>query len=281
MFKEQARIRTRRNLMNMHVEDSVAVAAPPARSAANAIEIQRVTKWFDTSSSEGLTVLKDVSLEVPTGSTIAIVGASGCGKSTLLNIASGLIKPDRGSVFINGIPAGQFNDWRSVGYMFQEDRLLPWRTTLDNVAFGLEAVGTPRAQRHKLAHETLQLVGLQEFSRAFPHQLSGGMRSRAALARSLVTGPQILLMDEPFSKLDPSIRAQMHDEILRIQQIRQMTILFVTHDVEEAVTLADRVIVLLPRPGRVREVVDITLERPRLITSHAFSEQVRQIRELI
>jgi NitT/TauT family transport system ATP-binding protein len=267
--------------MNSDSAHAVAEADLQPAFPASAIEIRHLTKWFDEENGDSLTVLKDINIDVPAGRIIAIVGSSGCGKSTLLNIVSGLIKPDRGAVFLNGIPAKQFDDWRSITYMFQEDRLLPWRTTIDNVAFGLEATGTPRATCRKAAADVLKLVGLDGFAHAYPHQLSGGMRSRVALARSLVTDPQILLMDEPFSKLDPTIRSQMHDEVLRIKEIRNMTIVFVTHDVEEAVALADRVIVLLPRPGRVREAVDITLERPRRITSPAFSEQVRQLRVLI
>lgn len=267
--------------MNIESAPAFVMTDPEPVALASAIEIRHLTKWFDSKGGDNLTVLKDINIDVPAGATVAIVGSSGCGKSTLLNIVSGLIAPDRGSVFLNGIPSRQFDDWRSIAYMFQEDRLLPWRTTIDNVAFGLEATDTPRAVRLRLAAEVLKLVGLDSFANAYPHQLSGGMRSRVALARSLITDPQILLMDEPFSKLDPTMRTQMHDEVLRIKQIRKMTIVFVTHDIEEAVALADRVIVLLPRPGRVRETVDITLAHPRHNTSPAFSEQVRQLRVLV
>jgi NitT/TauT family transport system ATP-binding protein len=246
-----------------------------------AVRLKSISKWFDARGKEPLTVLQGVSIDVPEQSVVALVGASGCGKSTLLNIISGLLTPDRGCVFIHGTPAADFKDWRSVGYMFQEDRLLPWRTALDNTAFGLEAVKMGKRERHDRASEALALVGLGQFANAFPHELSGGMRSRVALARSLVTRPSLLLMDEPFSKLDPMIRSQMHEELLRIKSLMNMTIVFVTHDVEEAVVLADQVVLLMPRPGRVREVMDIPLARPRDPNSMEVSEQVRRLRPLI
>jgi len=165
--------------------------------------------------------------------------------------------------------------------MFQEDRLLPWRTALRNVEFALEAGGMLRSERESRAREALKLVGLEAFADAFPYQLSGGMRSRVALARSLVLEPCILLMDEPFSRLDALTRAQMHQELLRIQQLKKMTIVFVTHDVEEAVVLADRVVVLAPRPGRVRELVAINLPRPRDTTENATAQQAHHLKSLI
>ncbi len=261
------------------------VATPPTpapvSAAFAAIKISRVSKSFGAQRANDLIVLKDISFEVAAGSIIAILGASGCGKSTLLNIMSGLVAADRGDMQFYGVPAAQFTDWSTVAYMFQEDRLLPWRTALDNVGFGLEATNMPRRARRRLAAEKLALVGLEGFAEAFPHQLSGGMRSRVALARSLVGNPAILLMDEPFSKLDPTIRSQMHGEILRIHQLKLLTVVFVTHDVEEAVVLADRVVVLSPRPGRIQRIVDIALPRPRSFTSPAFGDQVRDLRVLI
>jgi NitT/TauT family transport system ATP-binding protein len=148
--------------------------------------------------------------------------------------------------------------------MFQDDRLLPWRVAAANVALALEAGAMPAAERRSRAREGLGLVGLADFADTYPHQLSGGMRSRVALARSLVGEPQILLMDEPFSRLDAQTRTSMHNEVLRIHALRRMSILFVTHDVEEAVILADRIVMLAPRPGRVRRVVEVDLPHPRL-----------------
>ncbi len=257
------------------------VAAPSRSTTATAISVSGVSKWFDTADHQRLEALQNIALEVPAQSILAILGASGCGKSTLLNIISGILTPDRGKVCINGVPSKEFTDWRSVSYLFQEDRLLPWRTAQRNVEFALEAGAMPRAERRSRAHAALQLVGLSGFEDAFPFQLSGGMRSRVALARSLVLEPCILLMDEPFSRLDAQTRSHMHDELMRIQEMRRMTIVFVTHDVEEAMVLADRVMVMAPRPGRVREFVDIALPRPRDPTTPEAVRYIQRLRSLI
>ncbi len=240
---------------------------------APALSLQGISKYFGE-----LEVLRDISVQVAQGEILALLGTSGCGKSTLLNILSGLLKADQGSLQLEGMAAEDFDGWRRVAYMFQEDRLLPWRTVRSNVAFGLEGSGLNKAERLARADAALKLVELEAFAKAWPHQLSGGMRSRVALARSLVVEPGVLLMDEPFSKLDPQTRSQMHDELLRLQALKGMTIVFVTHDVEEAVVLADRVVVLEPRPGRVRDIVAIDLQRPRTPTAADVSEQVRQLR---
>ncbi len=266
------------------IEDTVAIVRPHADDECNvagAITLNAISKWFDTPDGEPLTVLQNIDLAVPAHSIFALLGASGCGKSTLLNIISGILTPDRGNVCFGGVPARDFTDWRSISYMFQEDRLLPWRTALTNVEFSLEAGGIPRTERQARAREALALVELTQFEDAFPHQLSGGMRSRVALARSLVTDPAILLMDEPFSRLDAQTRAQMHAELLQIQALKHMTIIFVTHDVEEAVVLADQVVVLAPRPGRVREQVRIDCPRPRDPTSAQAIEYIKRLRALI
>ena len=243
-----------------------------------AVEVAGVGKWFPQRDGAPLHVLHDIDLAVPARAIVALVGASGCGKSTLLNIIAGLIEPDAGAVRLSGIPARAFRDWRSLTYMFQEDRLLPWRSAAGNVAFGLEAGGMAAAERRRRVDETLDLVGLSGFRNAYPHELSGGMRSRVALARSLVTEPTILLLDEPFSRLDPATRAQMHAELLRVAGLRAMTLIFVTHDVEEAVVLADRVVVLQPNPGRVRSMQEIALPRPRDPLAETVAEQVRRLR---
>ncbi|MCL8384942.1 MULTISPECIES: ABC transporter ATP-binding protein [Xanthobacter] len=242
------------------------------------VQLESVGKSFMRRDGEQLEVLRNIDLDVPERSIVALVGASGCGKSTLLNIVAGLIPPDQGTVFLNGQKSSAFKDWRTMTYMFQEDRLFPWRTTAQNVALGLEAAGMPRKERRDRVMQVLELVGLEKFADSFPHELSGGMRSRAALGRSLVTEPSILLMDEPFSKLDPSIRTQMHDEVLRIAGLRQMSVLFVTHDVEEAVVLANKIVVLMPRPGRVKETREIALPYPRNPLSPEVAEEVRLLR---
>ncbi|MFS8037521.1 ABC transporter ATP-binding protein [Xanthobacter sp. AM11] len=242
------------------------------------VRLEGVGKSFMRRDGAQLEVLRNINLDVPPRSIVAIVGASGCGKSTLLNIVAGLVPPDQGCVFLNDVRSRDFKDWRSMAYMFQEDRLFPWRTTAQNVALGLEAAGVPRGERRERVMQVLALVGLEKFADAFPHELSGGMRSRAALGRSLVIEPTILLMDEPFSKLDPSIRAQMHDEVLRIAGLKAMTVIFVTHDVEEAVVLADQIVVLHPRPGRVRETRPVGLAYPRNPLSPEVAEEVRLLR---
>jgi NitT/TauT family transport system ATP-binding protein/sulfonate transport system ATP-binding protein len=256
-------------------------AATTVAAETGAIAVRGVSKWFRSADGGEMQALDGIDLTIPAHSIVAILGTSGCGKSTLLNIISGLVTPERGEVHINGVAARDFTEWRSVSYMFQEDRLLPWRSAQRNVEFALEAGRMPRANRAQRARDALQLVGLDAFVDAFPYQLSGGMRSRVALARSLVQEPCILLMDEPFSRLDALTRAQMHEELLRIQKLKHMTIVFVTHDVEEAVVLADTVVVMAPRPGRVRDRVAIALARPRDATEPATARQVHDLKSLI
>jgi ABC-type nitrate/sulfonate/bicarbonate transport system ATPase subunit len=241
----------------------------------SAVVVDHVSKRFGK-----LAVLEDINFDAPAGSVLAIVGASGCGKSTLLNIIAGLAQADEGRVSIDGA-SDPSRDTRVISYMFQEDRLLPWRNILSNAAFGLEAHSLSAAERNERARAALKMTGLEGFENAYPYQLSGGMRSRVALARSLIVKPYILLMDEPFSKLDPQMRSQMHDELLKIREQLRMTVVFVTHDVEEAVVLADKVVVLLPRPGRVRDAMMIDLPRPRDPLAADVAETVRRLRGLI
>jgi ABC-type nitrate/sulfonate/bicarbonate transport system ATPase subunit len=239
------------------------------RGVGPAISFRDVSKHFPAADGSRLEVLRDVSFDVRIGDVVAILGPSGSGKSTLLNMAAGLIFPDAGQVVVMGQSTDAAVDWSHVGYMFQDDRLLPWRVAVRNVALALEAGSMPAAERLRRARAVLDLVGLGGFEHSYPHQLSGGMRSRVALARSLVGEPQILLMDEPFSRLDAQTRSSMHRELLRIHAMRAMTILFVTHDVEEAVVLADHVVMMSARPGRVRRTIDITLPQPRIGTPGA------------
>jgi ABC-type nitrate/sulfonate/bicarbonate transport system ATPase subunit len=245
-----------------------------------AIWLSHISKSF-TNGNQRIEVLKDVNLTVPPQSIVGLIGASGSGKSTLLNIISGIVKPDRGQVCICGAASEEFNDWSSISYMFQDDRLLPWRTAIRNVEFALEAGSTAKRERVERALEALQLVELESFEEAFPYQLSGGMRSRVALARILVTEPRILLMDEPFSRLDAQTRSLMHEELLRVHGLKRMTVVFVTHDVAEAVLLADQVAVLSARPGTIRQVVDIAPPRPRDITQPEVTSYMQRLRALI
>jgi NitT/TauT family transport system ATP-binding protein len=245
-----------------------------------AIRLSAISKSFNN-GNHTIEVLKNVNLTVLPQSIVGLIGASGSGKSTLLNIISGIVKPDRGQVCICGAASEEFNDWCSVSYMFQDDRLLPWRTAIRNVEFALEAGSIAKKERAERALQALELVELESFDHAFPYQLSGGMRSRVALARSLVTEPSILLMDEPFSRLDAQTRALMHEELLRIHQLKRMTVVFVTHDVAEAVLLGDQVAVMSARPGTIREVVDIAAPRPRDITQPEMASYVQRLRALI
>src|SRR5712692_1662912 len=251
-----------------------------AEQTPPAIRLSGISKSF-ANGNHTIEVLKNVNVTVPPQAIVGLIGASGSGKSTLLNIISGILKPDRGQVCICGAPSEEFNDWGSVSYMFQDDRLLPWRTAIRNVEFALEAGSIAKKDRARRALQALELVELATFEEAFPYQLSGGMRSRVALARSLVTEPRILLMDEPFSRLDAQTRALMHEELLRIHAMKHMTIVFVTHDVEEAVVLADEVVVLSPRPGTIREVVDIAPARPRDPTQPEVTSYIQRLRGLI
>ncbi|HEY2987820.1 MAG TPA: ABC transporter ATP-binding protein [Candidatus Binatia bacterium] len=246
-----------------------------------AIGLVGVSKTFAGPNGERLEVLRNVNLTIAEHAIVGLLGTSGAGKSTLLNIIAGIVRPDRGRVCICGAPSEELNDWCAASYMFQDERLLPWRTAIRNVEFALEAGSTPKAERVRRAREALRLVGLSLFEAAFPHQLSGGMRSRVALARSLVTEPRILLMDEPFSRLDAQTRGLMHQELLRIYDLKRMTVVFVTHDVEEAVILADQVAVMTPRPGTIREVVEIAPPRPRDITDLEVINYVKRLRALI
>jgi NitT/TauT family transport system ATP-binding protein len=249
-------------------------------SQTPAIRLIGVSKSF-ANGNHTIEVLRNVNLTVPPQAIVGLIGASGSGKSTLLNIISGILRPDRGQVCICGAASEEFNDWGSVSYMFQDDRLLPWRTAIRNVEFALEAGSIAKEDRVQRALEALDLVELESFQEAFPYQLSGGMRSRVALARSLVTEPRILLMDEPFSRLDAQTRALMHEELLRIHQLKRMTVMFVTHDVAEAVLLADRVAVISSRPGTIREVMEITPPRPRDVTQPEITSYVQRLRALI
>jgi NitT/TauT family transport system ATP-binding protein len=239
-------------------------ASLPSAADVPAISFAHIYKQFARPDGRRFDVLRDVSFDLPSAEIVAILGPSGSGKTTLLNMAAGLILPDRGSITIMGREPRRDVDWSRIGYMFQDDRLLPWRTAIDNVALALEAGSMPGAERRRRARAGLELVGLSDFLAAYPHQLSGGMRSRVALARSLVVEPDLLLMDEPFSRLDAQTRATMHGELLRIHALRRMSILFVTHDVEEAVVLADRIVMLSARPGEVRRQVDVKVLQPRL-----------------
>ena len=224
-------------------------------------------------------VLNGVSVGVQRGELVALVGSSGCGKSTLLRMLVGLESATQGDICINGEPVTGVGKER--GIVFQEPRLFPWLNVLDNVMLGLADEKLSRAAKRQRALEMLERVQLSEFVNALPAQLSGGMAQRVAIARGLVARPQILMLDEPFGALDALTRHTLQQELLQIHQRAGTTTLLVTHDVEEAVALADRVVVLSPRPGRIREVVSLALPHPRQRDDAAFTAACRQIRNLI
>jgi NitT/TauT family transport system ATP-binding protein len=223
------------------------------------VRLEAVAKTFADRRGETTEALHDVSLTVEDGEFVTVLGPSGCGKSTLLHLVAGLLPPSRGRVIFEGVPDGQ----PLTAIVFQEHALFPWRTVLDNVAFGLEVRGVPEASRLGRARALLELVDLQGFADRYPHQLSGGMRQRAAIARALAVEPALLLMDEPFSALDAQSRALMQLELMGLWERTRKSVLYVTHQIQEAVLLGDRIVVMTRRPGRVLTVRSVDLPRPR------------------
>ncbi|MBI1735482.1 MAG: ABC transporter ATP-binding protein [Candidatus Rokubacteria bacterium] len=246
----------------------------PSTRASRKITIDHVSHRFDI-DGRAVPVLDDVSFEVAEGEFLAIVGPSGCGKSTLLNMVSGLIPPTSGRVTVDGAPVAGINP--RIGYMFARDALLPWRTSLANVAFGLELQRQGVAPRETRARELLRLTGLAGFEGSYPNQLSQGMRQRVSLARTLATDPDVLLMDEPFGALDAQTKLVLEDEFLRIWERDRKTVIFVTHDLFEAIAMADRVAVFSARPGRIKSVVAIDLPRPRSLTGGRFDAHFQDL----
>ncbi|HET7043870.1 MAG TPA: ABC transporter ATP-binding protein [Gaiellaceae bacterium] len=218
--------------------------------------------------------LEQITLDVCENELVTLVGRSGCGKSTLLRIVAGLLRPTAGSVEIDG--AAVTGPRRDVGFMFQRPALLPWRTVLENVLLPVEILRLDRAEYGRRARDLLELVGLGSFAGSAPWELSGGMQQRAALCRALVAGPRILLMDEPFAALDALTREELSLELQRIWGEHRTTIVFVTHSIEEAVLLADRVVVMSPRPGRVSRIVEVDLSRPRSLGESRRSEELHR-----
>ena len=225
------------------------------------IVVRDLTKTFRDGGRE-VAAVQDVSFEILDQEFVAIVGPSGCGKSTILNMIGGLVVPTLGAVEIDGTRvAGSVPS--QVGYVFQKDTVFPWRTVARNIAVGLEYRGVPRAEAQRRVRDAIALAGLNGFEDAFPATLSGGMRQRVALMRTLVIEPQILLMDEPFGALDTHTKLNLHAELLALWEGRQQTVVFVTHDLSEAITLADRIVVMTRRPGRIKLVYEVGLSRPR------------------
>jgi NitT/TauT family transport system ATP-binding protein len=225
------------------------------------LETRALSKTFLKATGGEVEALRDISLQIEEGEFVCIVGASGCGKTTFLRILDGLIDKSSGDINLNGREVMRPGPDR--GFVFQSDSLFPWRTVVDNVIFGLEVQGKPKRQSVERAMEYIKLVGLTGFERNYPHELSGGMRQRANLARALTVNPELLLMDEPFAALDAQTREIMQQELLRIWNQDRKTVIFITHQIDEAIYLADRVFVFTVRPGRIKTVIPIPFPRPR------------------
>ena len=225
------------------------------------LEVSHLTKTFSRGRGELIPVLDDVSFSVADLEFVAIVGPSGCGKSTFLRIVNGLIPADSGTICIDGHAVT--GPGHGLGMVFQGFDLFPWRTAIGNVEFGMEMMNVPQRERRERAQRWMERVGLTGFEQAYPHELSGGMQQRVGIARALAIEPKVLLMDEPFGALDVQTRDLLQDELLAIWQRERKTVLFVTHSIEEAIYLADRIVLLTPRPARVERVLDVPFGRPR------------------
>ncbi|MBV2180632.1 MAG: ABC transporter ATP-binding protein [Castellaniella sp.] len=259
------------------MSDSRSGGSPGAAGQAPALLLDRVTCTFTSSGGASYTAMRDATLTVAPGEFVSVVGPTGCGKSTLLNMAAGLLRPSSGAVSVFGAPLSGVN--HKAGYMFQGEALMPWRNALGNVTAGLEFAGVPSADATAQGRDWLRRVGLGGFENRYPHQMSGGMRKRAMLAQTLIRDPDIILMDEPFSALDIQTRQLMENEVLDLWMARRKAVLFITHDLDEAIAMSDRVVVLsagpethpigefvidIPRP---RDVAEVRMH-PRFIELH-------------
>lgn len=242
------------------------------------VSVRGVSKSY-RESGEAVEALEDIEFDVSAGEFVCIVGPSGCGKTTLFRIIAGLEQPTGGQVLLSGEPVTAPSP--DLGIVFQEYHLFPWRTVRGNIAFGLEQEALSEDARAARVDEMVELVGLSGFEDAYPSDLSGGMKQRVGIARALAVDPELLLMDEPFGSVDAQTRGMLHDQLLDVWEETGKTVLFVTHDVAEAVTLADRIIVLTAGPGSVRETVDVDLDRPRNRTGDKFVAVQEQVLDLI
>lgn len=238
------------------------------------IELRHVSKSF-SKGEELVEAVRDIDLTIAKREIVAVIGPSGCGKSTLLNMVAGLYAPTDGAIIYNGLRVTDVNT--AVAYMTQKDNLLPWRTVLDNIAFPLELAGRSKAERQNRADQVIQHVGLDGFGHRYPHELSGGMRKRACLARMLLYGAETALLDEPFAALDAQLKLAMHDLLLKLAAETGQTIILVTHDLMEAVTLADRVLVCTRRPATIALEQRIELTRPRDVLHVRFTNEFKDL----
>jgi len=257
----------------------VIMGATTATTSTPAIELINVSRRFLTPDGKSMTAIRDFTMTVERGEFVAVVGPTGCGKSTTLNLITGLAKPSAGEVRLFG---GPINDIDSrIGFAFQTDALFPWRSVIDNVVAGPLFRGVSKEEAYASARQWLARVNLAGHETKFPHQLSGGMRKRVSLAQTFINGPQILLMDEPFSALDVQTRVLMHDELLRLWSQSKASVVFVTHDLEEAITLADKVYVLTSGPATVKSVYTIDIPRPRVASEIRYDEKFIDISRTI
>ena len=245
------------------------------RDATPAIELQSVYKRFPTPTGEIYTALRNINLSIAPGEFCAVVGPTGCGKSTTLTLVAGLERASAGDVRVMGKPVDGIG--KNIGYVFQSDAVFPWRSVLNNVAAGPLFRGAPKKEAYARARDWIDRVGLSGFESYYPHQVSGGMRKRVALAQCLITEPRIILMDEPFSALDVQTRALMENELLNIWSATSSSVVFVTHDLEEAIALADRVCVLTAGPATVKGIYTINLPRPRNVAEIRFEPRFTQL----
>jgi NitT/TauT family transport system ATP-binding protein len=242
------------------------------------LTVENLNKTYISHGSE-TSALVDINLQIGEGEFVCLLGPSGCGKSTLLKIIAGLIPATSGRITINGRPVRGPGPERAV--VFQDYALFPWMTVRDNVEFGLEARKLPVAERREVSKRLLKVVGLSDFAERFPHQLSGGMKQRVSIARALAVDPSLLLMDEPFGALDAQTRQLLQDELLRIWREYRKTVVFVTHSIEEAIYLSDRIVVMTARPGRVKQIVMVPETRPRDMASIDMNQRQREVRAVL
>jgi NitT/TauT family transport system ATP-binding protein len=241
--------------------------------------IQNLTRTFPRENGTTLTAIENLSLTVHDKEFVCVLGPSGCGKTTLLRMIAGLDSASSGEILLDGEQIS--GPTPKVGIVFQEYSLFPWRSVIDNIAFGLEMRGIARTERNRVAEQYLDLVGLTQFRESYPSELSGGMRQRVAVARALALEPVVLLMDEPFGALDAQTRNMLQHELLGIWEKTRKTIIFITHSVDEAVFLADRIVALTPRPGTICEIIPIDQVRPRDRTSMEFAKVRRYVLDMI
>ena len=243
----------------------------------NHLDIAGISKSFGRGAAAKL-VLSNVSLAVSSGEFVCLLGPSGCGKSTLLNTIAGFISPDNGIISINSKPVR--GPGPKLGFVFQKNSLLPWMTLEQNVGYGLRLQGVGQAQRQARVHDYLEMVGLSRYKQAYPHQLSGGMQQRGSIIRALITNPSVLLMDEPFASLDAQTRSVLQEILLGIWRSLSTTVIFVTHDIDEAILLADRIVLMGVHPGHIKNIVPVHLPRPRTPET-TFSDDYLHIRKAV